>query len=70
MLIGQKVSEEETAKQQAAAAAEAQAAAARKQDEADRAARLSTWSEEEIRLLEKALAKYPVVGRRPPAHDS
>lgn len=61
MLIGQKVDAEDVANQQAAAAAEAVAMAARKQEEADRAARLSSWSPEEIRLLEKALAKYPVV---------
>lgn len=67
-LIGQEVSTEVVAKQQAAAAAEAQAAAARKQEEADRAARLGSWGQEEIRLLEKALAKYPVVRAHFTAH--
>ena len=60
-LIGQKVSAEDIARQQAASAAEAQAMATRKQEEADRSARLASWSPEEIRLLEKALTKFPVV---------
>ena len=60
-LIGQKVSAEDIARQQAASAAEAQAMAARKQEEATRAARLASWAPEEIRLLEKALIKFPVV---------
>ena len=60
-LIGQKVSAEDIARQQAASVAEAQASAARKQEEADRAARLASWGPEEIRLLEKALTKFPVV---------
>ncbi len=55
------MSAEDIARQQAASAAEAQALAARKQEEATRAARLASWAPEEIRLLEKALTKFPVV---------
>lgn len=60
-LIGQKVSEEQIAKEAAAEALIAESAAKRKQEEADRAARNSSWSADEKRLLEKALIKYPVV---------
>lgn len=61
ILIGQKVTEEQIAKQNAAAAAEAEAMAAKRQEEADRAQRLASWKDDEIRLLEKALVKFPVV---------
>lgn len=49
------------AREQAIAEAERAAAMARKHAAAQKAAKAKTWSEEEVRMLEKALAKFPQV---------
>lgn len=59
------MTEEQIAKANAAAAAEAEAMAAKKREEAARTERLASWCDDEIRLLEKALTKFPVVSEPP-----
>ena len=49
------------AREQAIAEAERAAAMARKHAVAQKAAKAKTWSEEEVRMLEKALVKFPQV---------
>lgn len=49
------------AREQAIAEAERAAAMARKHAAAQKAAKAKTWSEEEVRMLEKALVKFPQV---------
>ncbi|KAK9818427.1 hypothetical protein WJX72_012515 [[Myrmecia] bisecta] len=46
-------------KEQTVAATAAETAAAKRQEEAERKARLNSWQDEEVRMLEKAVAKYP-----------
>lgn len=58
--MGLQAAVEAAAKEQAAAQAAAEAAAALRQEAADRAKRIATWTDDEKRLLEKALAKFPV----------
>lgn len=49
------------AREQAIAEAERAAAMARKHAAAQKAAKAKTWAEEEVRMLEKALVKFPQV---------
>lgn len=49
------------AREQAIAEAERAAAMARKHAAATKAAKAKTWAEEEVRMLEKALTKFPQV---------
>ena len=49
------------AREQAIAEAERAAAMARKHAVAQKAAKAKMWSEEEVRMLEKALIKFPQV---------
>lgn len=49
----------EEAREQAALEAEQAAAQRKRHEAAERAAKAKTWSEEEVRLLEKALIRFP-----------
>ena len=55
------------AREQAALEAERAAAAARKRVTAQKAAKAKEWSAEEVRMLEKALVKFPQVRSSPAA---